>query len=360
MVRYFQKMSKKISQVPGALIHVGEQRDHKVNISLMTYDADELSEVNINEIDESTYSPDEKSLKWLHLDGVHDIEHIKGIGEFFGIHSLALEDILNTGHRPKIEDFESYQFAILKMLRYDTLDKQVKVEQISLILGPNFVISCQESKYEIFSNVRQRLRKGHNRLRKWGSDYLFYTLLDTIVDNYFTVLENIGEELEEMEADLMNNSKQDSIHELHKTKKDLVYIRRLVWPLREMIGNVLREETDLISEKTSPFLRDVFDHIIQVAETIDTFRDMVGGMQDLYLSSMSNKMNEVMKVLTIIATIFIPLTFIAGIYGMNFNTQASPFNMPELNSPFGYIGVWIIMILTGVGMIFYFKRKKWL
>ncbi|MGD2127188.1 MAG: magnesium/cobalt transporter CorA [Desulfobacteraceae bacterium] len=354
MVRFIKKMSRKAGLSPGTLVHVGERKTDKTRIRVIDYDQEHFEEKDLATIEECFSFKDEPTVSWVNIDGIHDLEMIRKLGTCFNLHPLVLEDIVNTEQRPKMEDFEDYLFVILKMLTYDDTEKQLKFEQVSLILGSNFVISFQEGEGDVFEPVRERIRKGRGRLRKMQADYLAYALIDAVVDNYFLVLEKIGEEIEALEDEVLAKPDAETVQTIHNLKRELIFMRKSVWPLREAASALEKGESDLINEKTRVFLRDVYDHTIQVIDTIETFRDMVSGMLDVYLSSVSNRMNEVMKVLTIIATIFIPLTFIAGIYGMNFEY------MPELKWPSGYFFVWIIMILVAIVMVIYFRRKKWL
>jgi magnesium transporter len=259
-----------------------------------------------------------------------------------------------------MEDFDDYLFVVLKMLYRNENEQETQAEQVSLIIGPQFVITFQEKVGDVFNSVRERIRNGKGRIRKMGPDYLAYALIDSIVDNYFTILEKLGEEIEELEKELVGDPKPQVLQSVNRLKGELLFLRKLIWPLREVISGLQRGESSLIKETTGIYLRDVYDHTIQVIDTIETFRDLASGMFDTYLSSVSNKMNEVMKVLTIIATIFIPLTFVAGIYGMNFNPEVSILNMPELNWKYGYVMSMGVMVLVALVMVFYFKRKKWL
>lgn len=288
------------------------------------------------------------------MDGVHQLENIEKIGKKFKIHPLVLEDIMNTGQRPKMEDFENFLFIVLKMFQYDENETQTKTEQVSLIIGSSYLISFQENEGDVFDLIRERIRTDRGRIRKMGTDYLAYSLIDAIVDNYFTVLEKIGESIEDIEDELINNSTPEILHTIHTLKRELIFLRKSVWPLREVIGRLERWESPLIEKSMAIYLRDVYDHTIQVIDALETFRDMLSGMLDIYLTSVSNRMNEVMKVLTIIATIFIPLTLVTGIYGMNFKY------MPELNLPWGYPMVYVVMFTIILVMLVYFRRKKWL
>jgi magnesium transporter len=329
-------------------------------MTIVSYDSDNLEEKELKTIEECFSYKEKQMVTWINIDGVQQMDIIEKIGKRFNLHPLVLEDIVNTDQRPKIEDYVSYLFLVFKMLYRKGGKKEAQSEHLSLIVGPQFVISFQEKEGDVFNPVRERIRSGKGRIRKMGSDYLAYALIDTIVDNYFSVLENLGEEIEESEEELLSNPGTQTLQEINRLKREMLFLRKSVWPLREVINGLQRGESTLIKESTVIFLRDVYDHTIQIMDTIETFRDLVSGMFDTYLSSVSNKMNEVMKVLTIIATIFIPLTFIAGIYGMNFNHEVSPWNMPELNWAFGYLAAIGVMIITALGMLVYFKRKKWL
>jgi magnesium transporter len=354
MLRFNRTRRKKAGLSPGTLVHVGEKKADHVKIEVIDYDPENLEERELQSIDDCSPYRDKPTVTWINIDGLHDMDVIEKIGETFNLHPLVLEDIVNTDQRPKMEDYENYIFIISKMLSYDDKEDRLNIEQFSLLLLPNVIISFQEKPGDVFNPVRERMRKGKGRIRKMGTDYLMYALLDAIVDNYFIVLETIGERIEDLEEELISNPGPETLQGIHHLKRELIFLRKSVWPLREAISALEREELDLIEEKTTVYLRDVYDHTIQVIDTIETYRDMVSGVLDVYLSSVSNKMNEVMKVLTIIATIFMPMTFIAGIYGMNFK------HMPELDTNWGYPVVWLVIIAIGVVMLVYFRRKKWL
>jgi magnesium transporter len=279
---------------------------------------------------------------------------LEKIGANFTLHPLVLEDIVNTEHRPKFEDFDSYLFLVLKMLHYDVQTAEIHTEQVSLVITSNTVLSFQEKQGDVFEGVRERLRNNKGRIRKMGADYLAYALLDSVVDSYFGILEQIGEQLERMEDELVLHPTPETLHKIHHFKREMILLRKAVWPLRELIGGLQRNESAIITDATGIFLRDVYDHTIQILDTLETFRDVLSGLLDLYLSNISNRMNEVMKVLTIIATIFIPLSFFAGIYGMNFE------HMPELHWRWSYPLLWLFMLTIGGGMLLYFRKKKWL
>jgi len=339
---------------PGSLVHIGKINMDRTSIKLIDYNEDTFSEKAVKNIEEAIPFKDAPTVTWININGIHDNSVIEDVGRIFGIHPLILEDVMNTDQRPKTEDFEKYIFIVLKMLSFDEKEKEIRSEQVSLIVGPNFVISLQEREGDVFDYVRERLRKGKGRIRKSGNDYLAYSLIDAIVDHYFIILEKIGEYIEDLEEDVLNNPSPETTKVLHKLKKEMIILRKSVWPLRELLNSLQRSESPMISKSTNVYLRDVYDHTIQIIDTIENYRDMSAGLVDLYLSSISNRMNEVMKVLTIIATIFIPLTFIVGVYGMNFEY------MPEIHWTWSYFVVWMIMIAVGVSMFIYFRRKKWL
>jgi magnesium transporter len=331
MPRLVERTSKKVGLPPGALVHIGEKKADKAKITIIDYDEAQFQEKDVETIEECFPLKDKPTVTWINVDGLHQAEILEQIGGCLGVHPLVLEDILNTGQRPKMEDFDDYVFVVLKMLSSDR--NKITSEQISIVLGPDFVVSFQERE---------------------GDVYLAYALLDSVVDNYFIFLEKLGDEIEFLEEELVTNPTTETLQTIHDLKTEMVFLRKSVWPLREIISGLERGGSALIQESTLIYLRDVYDHTIQVIDTVETFRDMVSGMLDIYLSSISNRMNEVMKVLTIVATIFIPLTLIAGIYGMNFQY------MPELGWRWGYPMVWLIMLAIGALMLVYFRRKRWL
>jgi magnesium transporter len=346
--------SIKIGLAPGAIVHVGERRVKKALIDLIDYDLKNYKSKKLKNIKESFPFKETPTITWLNVTGLHEVELIQQIGDFFNIHPLVIEDILNTEQRPKVEIYDDYIFIVLKMLTYDSKNKGVEKEQISLLLGKNYVITFQEKPGDIFDPLRDRIKLGKGHLRKSSSDYLMYAIIDIVIDHYFLVLENINEEIESLENLVVNLPDRRQMERIHFLKRELLEFRRSNWPVREIVTGLLREESPLLKESTEPFLRDLYDHVINVSETIESSRDMVSGLLDIYLSNISNRMNEVMKVLTIIATIFIPLSFLAGVYGMNFDF------IPELKWKWGYFGFWtIILIVSGI-MLYYFRRKKWL
>ena len=349
-----KKRSEKAGLPPGTLVHIGEKKATVPKINAMDYDEAHFQEKEIKAIEECFIFKDKPTVTWINVDGLHQVEILEKLGECYGLHPLVLEDILNTDQRPKMEDYGEYIYIVLKMFDYHDKSNEIESEQISLILGPNFVFSFQEREGDTFNPIRERIRNNKGRIRKMGADYLAYTLLDSIVDNYFIILEKLGEKIELLEEKLVTHPTSEILQVIHHLKKEMIFLRKAVWPLREVVSGLERGESSLIQESTKVYLRDVYDHTIQTIDTIETYRDMVSGMLDIYLSSVSNRLNAVMKVLTIIATIFMPLTFIAGIYGMNFKY------MPELEWRWGYPAIWLIVVFIGVSMLIYFKRKKWL
>lgn len=347
-----KRYSKKAGLPPGTLVHIGDKKIDKTRITVIDYDEDNFNETQISNIEECSALKESPTVTWINIDGIDNISLIEKIGTQFNIHSLILEDILNTGQRPKFEDLEDYIFIVLKMLSYE--NDSIKAEQVSFVLGSNFIISFQESVGDVFEQVRQRIRNSKGRIRKAKSDYLTYCLIDAVVDNYFCILEALGEKIESTEESLVSKPTEAVLHQIHKMKRQMVFLRRSVWPLRELISSFSKSDSRLLTKSTDIYLRDVYEHTIQIIDTIESYRDSVSNMLDTYLSSISNRMNSVMKVLTIIATIFIPLTFLAGIYGMNFKY------MPELQWRWAYPVVWLIMVIAAITMLIYFKRKKWL
>jgi len=354
MPKMIKRVSKKTGLSPGTLVHIGEKKVEEVKITIMDYDQAGLREEEAKSVEECLGCKDTQTVTWINVTGIHDIGILEKLGEGYGLHPLVLEDILNTGQRPKLEDFEGYLFVVLKMLYRDEASQDIVAEQLSIILTPNVVLSFQEREGDVFAPIRERIRSGKGRIRKMKADYLAYALIDAVVDHYFIVLEQLGERIESLEADLVADPRPETLQAIYSMKNEVIYLRKSIWPLREVVSGLERGESPLIKKATKVFLRDVYDHTIQVIDTIETFRDMVSGMLDIYLSSTSNRMNEVMKVLTIIATIFIPLGFLAGLYGMNFD------HMPELHWPGGYFIALAIMALVAVSMLVYFRKKNWL
>lgn len=345
--------SAKHGQPPGTMIYTGQRTSEPLRITLIDYSAEQQSEKTDIPVEECTTFNNPDTVSWINIDGLNDASVIAKVGELFSIHPLVLEDILHTTQRPKLEDHGGYLFLIARMLYFAPGNDEVLSEQLSFILTENGLITFQERAGDVFDGIRDRIRNNMGRIRRMGADYLLYALMDAIVDNYFSVMEAIGEKIENIEQVLMDNPEAVQISELYRLKRELLYIRKSAWPLREAVSGLERGESALMKEGTVAYVRDLYDHTLQVMDAVETFRDMLGGVQELCLSSMGQKTNQVMQVLTIIATIFIPLTFVAGIYGMNFE------NMPELHWKYGYPAVWALMILLTAGMVVFFRRRKW-
>ncbi|MGB6370642.1 MAG: magnesium/cobalt transporter CorA [Atribacterota bacterium] len=354
MPKLVKKKSKKVGLPPGSIVHIGNKRDEKVKITIVDYSEAKFQDKEAKSVGECFPYKDKPTVTWINIDGVHEIKVIEEIGKHFNLHPLILEDIVDTDQRPKIKDFGDYIFIILKMLYCDKKGNAIRVEQVSLILGKNYVISFQEREGDVFNAIRERIRNNIGRIRKLGVDYLVYSLIDAIVDNYFIIIERLDEEIENLEDKVVIQPNPSNVQEIHKLKRDLIFLRKSIWPLREVISFLEKSESPLVLESTNLYLRDVYGHTIQVMDTVESLRDIISGILDIYLSSINTRMNEIMKMLTIVATIFIPLTFITGIYGMNFQY------MPEIKWFWGYPAVLSIMVAIGIGMLIYFKRKKWM
>lgn len=353
-VRFHKKRSVKTGLPPGTLVHIGDSSNKAVHVSRIGYCPDCVDEQNFVDIDSYLHSPCERGVVWVNVEGVHDVELIRALGEKHTFHPLVLEDIVNTVQRPKIEDYGDYLFIVLKML-HPTEGGEFRSEQLSIILGADYLFTFQEGLAgDAFDSVRTRIRNGKGKIRTMGADYLAYALIDAIVDGYFAVLEGFGERLVDIEEDLALSANQQSLHLINAMKKEIIYLRKAVWPLREAISFLERGDSHLLHAATRLYFRDVYDHTVQVIDTVETYRDLLSGMLDLYLSSISNRTNEVMKFLTVIGTIFMPLTFLVGVYGMNFKY------FPELEWHNGYFMLWGVMIGLALMMVAYFRKKHWL
>ena len=350
----FKRYSQKVGLPPGTLVHIGEERTEPVRITIIDYDETRLQEEVVQTVKACVPFIDTKTVTWIHIEGIHDTQIVEEIGENFGVNFLVLEDLMSPTHLPKIEVYEDYVFILLKSLDYDTEASSVSREQISLIIGSNFVLSLQENYSEIFTSIQNRLRNAQGRIRRMQSDYLAYALIDVIVDNYFIVLDEIGERIESVEEEAITNPTPEVLTKINILRKELLLLRRPILPLRDVIDEILHDEIPLLKENTHLYFRDVYDHLIQVIQLLEMLRTAVSELFDTYTSAVSHRMNEVMKVLTIVATFFIPLTFIAGIYGMNFKF------MPELEMHWGYPAVLLVMAAIGIVMFIYFKLRKWL
>jgi len=355
MARRVRKgIAERAGLAPGSLVNPGPPNVGTTEITIIEYDEARFQELLEQNVDACLRCRDHPPVAWISVEGLHEAETITGLGEGFELHSLVLEDILSANQRPKMDDLEDYLFIVLRMPYLDENSGVVEHQQISLVLGATFVLSFQEADEEVFAPIRERIRSAKGRIRRLGADYLAYALIDAVVDGYFVVLEGLGEKLEFLEEELVAGVSTESLHTLHDLKREMIFLRKSVWPMREVVGRLARGESSLIRDSTEVYLRDVYDHAIQVMDMVETFRDMLSGMLDIYLSSLSNRMNEIMKVLTVIATLFIPLTFVAGVYGMNFK------HMPELEWRWGYLLVWVVMFVVAALMLLYFRRKKWL
>lgn len=345
----------KPGQSPGTLTYVGKETLRDIRVTLTKYNA------QTHEVTELTTLSDCATLQpsalntWVNVDGINNTEVISALGQAFNLHPLLLEDVLNTEQKPKIESYDQTLFVVMKMLYFNARSLEIETEHISLILGPNYVISFQEERDgDVFDPIKLRLTQSVGRVRRNGADYLLYALMDTIVDNYFVVLESLGEKIEALEEEIIHQPSNRSLKKLYAHKRGLIFMRKAIWPVREIVSNMLRGESELIRKGTHVYLRDVYDHTIQVIDTVESYRDLMASLLDIYLSSLSHRMNNVMKVLTIVSTIFMPLSFIVGVYGMNFD------HMPELHWKYGYFGVWGLIVAISVSMLFYFRWKRWL
>lgn len=352
MANIIKKMSSHKGLAPGTLIKSKIDLKNKTAIELIDYNKNNYNEKNTEEISSVLNYLKNDSVTWLNINSIQDTETIKLIGDSLNIHSLVLEDISNPATRPKLEDFGDYIFISAKMVY--VVDESIKVEHISFIMGKNYVISFQEQKGDVFDFVRNRIRNNKGYIRNMSSDYLAFALLDAIIDNYFLIIETLGDKVENIENLLLSNPTPKTLQSIHELKRNTIIIRKTIFPLREVISILERGESKLINNSSKKFFKNIYEHTIQVIDGVEALRDIISGMQDVYLSTLSNKMNEVMKTLTIIATIFIPLTFVAGIYGMNFKF------MPELEWNMGYFAILFIMFLITIGMLAFFKHKKWL
>ncbi len=354
MPRYGFPQSKKAGLPPGAFIHVGKKKTEQADIRLFSYYSTSFTEASSSSPDEILNQVDPSAISWINVSGLSQTDVIQKVGERFGLHPLSIEDILNTHQRPKVEDHGDYLFITMKMLYPDESDSRIIYEQVSLILGERFVLTFQEGGRDVFDPVRARIRTAKGKIRNMGPDYLAYTLIDAIVDHYYIVLEKMGDEIESIEERLINRPDDDILKDIHSFKYEILFLRRSIWPLRDVISFLERGDSDLIDDGTTIYFKDIYDHTIQAVDTCELFRDLISGMLDIYLSSLSNKLNEVMKVLTIFSTTFIPLTFIVGIYGMNFEF------MPELKWYWGYPVLWVVMLSIVVVMVHYFRKRRWI
>lgn len=347
------KPRRRPARPPGTVEYVGERKVERMGIHLMDYDSGRLTERDVAVADLASL-PASPTTSWIDVIGLHETDALQQIGNQFGIHPLVLEDIVQTHQRPKAEDHGEYLYIVVRALQFAPGSSEFLGEQISLLLGPRYLISFQERPGALFDPIRERIRAGKGRIRGQGPDYLAYALLDAVIDHYFVILERAGEQIEALEDALMREPRSELLHAIHRLRGGMIQIRRSVWPLRELITGLLRDGSSLVSPATAPFLRDLYDHTIQIADTVEAYRDILAGLQELYLSSLNNRISSVMKVLTVIATVFIPLTFLTGVFGMNFA------HMPELHWKWGYPLFWLTSLaITGI-MLAIFRRKGWL
>lgn len=349
-----KQIAHKIGMPPGSLIYVGDGKPSDTTVSLMDYtEKDVVEKVGVT-LEECLPLRDSPSVTWLNFSGLANVENIRQLGEVFGLHPLVMEDILHVGQRPKLELYDKYVYLVVKMIYRGENGKDISYEQLSLVLGKNYVLSFQEREGDVFNNIRERIRNNKGRLRKSGADYLVYSLLDSVVDNYFPALEKVGDRVEDIEERLTGNPEHEVLQDIYRLKREVLFLRKSIWPIREVLAALMRQDTDLVTSNTITYLRDVYDHSIQVMDVVETYSDMLSELLDVYISSVSNRMNEIMKTLTILSTIFLPLTFIVGLYGMNFKY------MPELQNDMAYPLVLIGMTGVSVLMLYYFRRKGWL
>lgn len=352
--RLVHRHRKKPGAAPGTLVHTGERKAEEVVISLIDYDEQSFEERTLDRIEESFAVADDPPVSWINVDGLHDVGVVDQIGERFGLHRLAMEDVVSTNQRPKVEEYDHHFLLIVRMLYFNEATEAVMSEQVSLVVGPTYLFSFQEREGDVFDPIRERLREGRGRIRARGTDYLAYALIDAIVDSYFRILEMIGDRIEEIEETVLGDPTIENMHRIHHLRREMLVVRRSIWPLRETLGRLYRGEVPHVTAETQVYLRDVYDHAVQVIDTTETLREVLSAAMDLYMSGVSHRMNEVMKVLTVIATIFIPLSFFAGVYGMNFEY------MPELQIRWAYPAVLALMASLAGGMLWYFSRKGWL
>jgi magnesium transporter len=349
-----KKKKKKVGHPPGTLIYTGDKEKEKTKIKITDYNEESYDFQEMREIEKNFAKIEKSVIRWINIHGLAEVKIIEEIGRQFNLHPLVLEDILSPNQRPKLEDYGNYFFVVMKELVWNKEENEFDFEQISLVLGENYVISFQERETNLFNPIYERIQVPKGRVRLMKADYLFYVLLDIIIDNYFIVLEKLGEEIENMEDNLIKNPEPETLQLVYRLKRSALELRKSIWPIREVINKLQREQSKLISDELQIYLRDIYDHIFRISDLLENYRDIIFGMLDMYLSSVSNRMNDIMKVLTIISTVFIPLSFLAGFYGMNFRY------MPEFSQPFAYPILILVMIILAFIMVYYFKRKRWL
>ena len=353
MARFLKNREKVKGQSPGALIFVGTQKVDSINMHLIDYDENTLTEKELVDITDGAPYKQTRSVTWININGLHDVAAIGTIGQTFDLHPLVMEDILNTGQRPKIDDYGSYIFIVLKMIRFDKALQKIVNEQLSVVLADTFVLTFQERPGDVFHPVRERIRRQTSRIRGCKTDYLAYVLMDTVVENYISVIEHLGEKIEDLEEAVLLGHNPGVMETINLLKRETSYLRKSIRPAREAVFQMSRLESDVVHEKTLPFIKDMEDLIIHATEAIDTYRDLLTDQLNIYNSVVANRMNDIMKVLTIFAAVFIPLTFIAGIYGTNFEY------LPELKYKYSYFIFWGVLIAIAGASLYYFKKKQW-
>jgi magnesium transporter len=356
--KHLPSRARKKGLAPGSLVYVGpfqkQAASHPPRITSMIFEGETLEEREGYELPDILPLRPAPAITWINVEGLHHEALLAEFGETFQLNALLLEDILNTEQRPKAETLDNHTYIILKTFEFKAAQEEIATEQVSIVMGPHFVITFLEDADPQFDEVKNRLRLNSRRLCTLGVGYLTHMLLDTIIDSYFSVLEEVGERLETLEDSLSEKQPPNILQNLHRLKRELIFLRKNIWPVREILNGLQHADTEIITPEVHPYLRDLYDHTIQVMDTLESYRDLLSGLQDLYLSVLSYRMNDVMKVLTIMSSLFIPLTFIVGVYGMNFKV------MPELDQPWGYPAVWLILLLTATGMLVYFKHKRWI
>lgn len=354
MPQFFRTRRGRVGAAPGTVEFVGPRKVERMTLQAMAMDPQHCDEHDLADVDAALPVRDAGQLTWLNIEGLHDTDGLRRLGDHFGLHPLVQEDIVNTHQRPKLEDYEDYVYLVCRMITYDETRGGLSSEQVSLVIGPRWLLTFQEQPGDVFDGVRHRIRQGKGRIRTAGAAYLAYALLDAVVDSYFVVIESMGERIEELEEALLEAPEQSYLAAIHGLKREMILLRRAVWPLREVAAGLERGDSPLVQKASRVFYRDLYDHTIQVAEAVESYRDILTGLQDLYLSSVSNRMNEVIKVLTVIGTLFIPLTFLVGVYGMNFHY------MPELAWKWSYPLFGLLCVGVAGGMLTWLKRRGWL